>query len=67
MQFRHMTFTEIIDHFARSEDRNERELAQILAEHAERLKDLQDEHDNPCCPCGDSCNEHHCEGCTCWD
>lgn len=65
LQFKEMQLSEIINHFARSEDQNERDLADILLRQEDALRDAQEA--TGTCSCGDTCGNHHCDGCTCWD
>lgn len=78
MRFRHMLMQEIINHFARSEDANERDLADILQRldtdlfnakyRIEYLEACSQDCDcgDGVCECGEDCDDHHCSTCTCF-
>lgn len=80
MKFRYMTMQEIVRHFARSENANERDLADILQRHESGLLDARnrieelEQQSTGCsccgdgvCECGEDCEDHHCSTCTCFD
>lgn len=78
LNFRDMQLTEIVNHFARSGDANERDLADILQRHESQLLDARNRieelesgpTDCDCdqvCECGEDCEDHHCSTCTCFD
>lgn len=80
MRFRRMLMQEIINHFARSEHPNERDLADILQRHESQLLDarnqieeLEQQTSGSCCcgdgvcECGEDCDDHHCSTCTCFE
>lgn len=78
LQFKDMSVSEIINHFARSDDPNERDLADMLQAQADQLKDARDRVEelesgltncdcgDGVCECGEECEDHHCSTCTCF-
>lgn len=78
LKFCDMTISEIINHFARSDDSNQRDLADILQRHDAALLDARNRieeleagaTDCDCgdgvCECGEECEDHHCSTCTCF-